>query len=84
MNRESTLGLFLIALVLGGVLLLTRRPATISRCATAPQENQSRGTIQLIPVQAEPRRYQNKEVRDIEWKDGLPVKIIITRDYAIT
>jgi hypothetical protein len=78
MNREGALGLFLVVLLLGGVLLLTHRPTS------APQLSRQ-GNIQFVPVQAEPRRYQNKEIREIEYnEDSLPVKITITRDYAIT
>jgi hypothetical protein len=83
MNREGALGFALIILLLGGILLFARRPTSISRCAPAPQQLQ--GTIQLTPVQQEPRRYQNKEIRQIEYnEDHLPVKITITRDYAVT
>jgi hypothetical protein len=77
-NREGVLGLFLVALLLGGVFLLTRRPA--ASYTSAPQ---GQGNIQFVP--AEPRRYQNKEIRQIEYnEDHLPIKIIITRDYAVT
>jgi hypothetical protein len=78
-NREGVLGLFLVALLLGGVFLLTRRPT--ASYASTPQSGQ--GNIQFVP--AEPRRYQNKEIRQIKYnEENLPVEITITRDYAIT
>jgi len=79
MSRDSTLGLFLIALLFGSVLLLARRPAN----PTSLQPYS--GNIKTIPIAAEPRRYQNKETRNIEYnEDGLPTKIEIIRDYTIT
>lgn len=83
MNKEGALGILLVALLLGGIVLLARRPAVASNYAS-PQHH-SQGNIQVIPVQAEPRRYQNKETRRIEYNDdGLPTLIEITRDYAVT
>ena len=86
MNREGTIGLLLIGLLLGGIFLLVRRPVALSH-ASAPLQTQTHnpGNIRLVPLEAEPRRYQNKETRSIEYnEDGLPTKIEITRDYAIT
>lgn len=78
MNREGVFGLILVALLLGGIVLFTRRPASY---ASAPQQYHS-SNIRVVP---EPRRYQNKEIREIEYNtENLPVKIIITRDFAIT
>ena len=82
MNREGVLGIFLIALLLGSIVLFARRPAVTS--VSAPRQL-TQGNIKVIPVQAEPRRYKNKETRNIEYNaDGLPTKIEIIRDYAIT
>lgn len=84
MNREGALGIILIALLLGGIVLFARRPVALS--ASAPIQTQTHNPgIKVVPVSAEPRRYQNKEIRQIEYnEDNLPVKIVITRDYAIT
>ena len=85
MNREGALGIVLIILLLGGIALFARRPAVASNYASAPPQYHNQGNIKVIPVQAEPRRYQNKEIRNIEYNgDGLPTKIEIIRDYAIT
>jgi len=87
MNKEGAIGLLLIGLLLGGIFLLVRRPGTalsLSR-ASAPAQTHNPGNITLVPLAAEPRRYQNKETRSIEYnEDNLPTKIVITRDYAIT
>jgi hypothetical protein len=83
MNREA-LGLLLIALLFGGVVLLARRPAVASNYSPASLQPYSQD-IKVIPVGAEPRRYQNKETRRIEYNaDNLPTLIEITRDYTIT
>lgn len=85
MNREGALGIILIALLLGGIVLFARRPAALTH-ASAPVQHTTHnpGNIQVVPVQ-EPRRYQNKEIRQIEYnEDNLPIKIVITRDFAIT
>lgn len=80
MNREA-LGFFLIIALLGGVLLLTRRPKVTSY--SAPQY-QSQGNIKVVPVQ-EPRHYHNKETRRVEYnEDGLLTFLEINRDYFIT
>ena len=85
MNREGTIGLLLIGLLLGGIFLLARRPVTALTRASAPLQTHNPGNIRLVPLEAEPQRYQNKETRSIEYnEDGLPTKIEITRDYAIT
>lgn len=85
MNRENTLGIILIALLLGGLILLTRRPAATSNHVSSPPEQYSQGNIKFIPAQEEAPRYRNKETRRIEYNaDGLPSLIEITRDYAIT
>lgn len=84
MNREGVLGLLLIALLFGGIVLFARRPVTANYAST-PRQYSSQGNIKVIPVEAEPRRYQNKETRRIEYNDdGLPTLIEITRNYAIT
>ena len=85
MNREGAIGLLLIGLLLGGIVFLARRPVTALSRASAPVQTRNPGNIKLVPLEAEPRRYQNKEIRQIEYDDNhMPVKIIITRDYAIT
>ena len=86
MNKEGAIGLLLIGLVLGGIFLLARRPAlTLSRASVPAQTHNPGNHIKLMPLEAEPRRYQNKETRSIEYnEDNLPTKIVITRDYAIT
>ncbi len=84
MNREGALGIILIALLLGGIVLFARRPVT-ANYSPAPRQSYSQGNIRVIPIEAEPRRYQNKETRRIEYNDdGLPTLIEITRDYAVT
>ena len=77
MNSEGVVGIFLVALLLGGMLLFIRRPS--HSYASEPRQ----GNIKVIP--SNERRYQNKEIRNIEYNDdGLPIKIEIIRDYAIT
>lgn len=86
MNREGALGIFLLVALLGGILLVARRPASFSYTST-PQQIQNSDNIRMVPttVDAEPRRYRNKETREIEYNaDNLPTKITITRDYAVT
>jgi hypothetical protein len=83
MNREAALGLLVIALLFGGVVLLARRSVTANYSTSL--QPYSQGNIRVIPVGEEPRHYQNKETRRIEYNDdGLPTLIEITRDYAIT
>ena len=86
MNREGALGFLLIALLLGGIVVLfARRPTATSNYASAPRQYRSQGNIKVYPVEEEPRRYQNKEIRRIEYNaDGLPTLIEIIRDYAVT
>jgi len=85
MNREGAFGLLLLVLLLGGIVLFARRPAVVSGSASTPLKPYSQSNIRAIPIADEPRRYQNKEIRNIEYNaDGLPVKIEIIRDYAIT
>lgn len=86
MNKEGAIGLLLIGLVLGGIFLLARRPAlTLSRASAPLQTHNPRNRIKLVPLEAEPRRYQNKETRRIKYNEEmLPIEIEITRDYAIT
>ena len=89
MNKEGAIGLLLIGLLLGGIFLIARRPRTALSLnhASVPAQTHNPGNrnITLVPLEAEPRRYQNKETRSIEYnEDNLPTKIIITRDYAIT
>jgi len=64
MNREAAVGLLLIALLFGGIVLFARRPVT-ANYASAPRQSYSQGNIKVIPIEAEPRRYQNKETRRI-------------------
>lgn len=85
MNREHAIGIFLVALLLGGVILLTRHSAATPAYASAPLQPYTNNHIKLVPLAEEPRRYQNKETRRIEYnQDGLPTLIEITRDFAIT
>ena len=81
MNKEVAIGLFLVALLFGGVLLLARRPTAVTSYANG---NYNQGNIRVVPI-SEPAHYKNKETRRIEYNtDGLPTLIEITRDYAIT
>jgi hypothetical protein len=85
MGREGAFGIILIALLLGGIVLFGRRPPVSSSYGSISRQYDSSGSIALMPVQKEQRRYQNKEIRRIEYNgDGLPTLIEITRDYAIT
>jgi len=88
MNKEGAIGLLLIGLMLGGIFLLVRRPRTaltLSRASVPAQTHNPGNHIKLMPLEAEPRRYQNKETRSIEYnEDNLPIKIVISRDFAIT
>jgi cell division septation protein DedD len=84
MNKEGVVGLFLFLALLGGIVLFARRPVT-SSLALAPNQPHSQGNINIIPIAEQPRHYQNKETRRIEYNaDNLPTLIEITRDYTIT
>jgi len=90
-NRDATIGIILMALLLGGLVLFARRPAAVGApiSASAPRQLVRQGNIRFVPARAEPPRYQNKEIRDtnLEYNsDGILTKIRmeITRDYAIT
>ena len=84
MDQEKALGIFLFALLLGGVLLLSRK-ATLTRRYPAQPQVYNQGIIDIVPIPDEPKRYKNKETRRIEYnEDGLPTLIEITRDYAVT
>jgi len=87
MDSNYAVGFLIIALLLGGVFLFARRPVG-TKYQSIPQvtgQQQNSGNIRLVMEGEEPRRYRNKEIRQIEYnEDNLPVKIIITRDYAIT
>jgi hypothetical protein len=84
MSKDYTVGFIIVALLLGGIFLLTRRPAAISSRALSTSQHGS-GNIRFVANDVEPRRYQNKETRHIEYNsDGLPTLIEITRDYAVT
>jgi hypothetical protein len=65
--------LLVLALVgIGAVLLFSRRTAVHSR------------GVQITRTGG-PKRYQNKEIRRVEYNaDGLPTLIEITRDYTLT
>jgi hypothetical protein len=84
MSNEVAFSILLVAFLLGGVLLLARRPTAVPSYAGAAHGNYSqKGNIRVILD--EPPRYKNKETRRIEYNDdGLPTLIEITRDYAIT
>jgi len=91
MNRDATIGIIVVALLLGGIFLFARRPAAAAApiSAYAPRQLTGQGNIRFVPARAESPRYQNKEIRDtnLEYSsDGLLTKIRmeITRDYAIT
>ena len=83
MNKEGVIGLFLFIALLGGIVLFARRPATAS--SSTSLQPYSQGNINIIPIAEQPRRYQNKETRRIEYNaDNLPTLIEITRDYTVT
>lgn len=85
MNKEGVIGLFLFLALLGGIVLFARRPAATSSLALAPNQPHSQRNVSIIPIAGQPRRYQNKETRRIEYNgDGLPTLIEITRDYTVT
>lgn len=80
---EGVIGLILAGLLLGGIFLFARRPTALTS-ASAPVQTYNPGNIRMVPMEAEPRRYQNKETREIEYNgDGLPTKIVITRDSVV-
>lgn len=84
MNREGTIGLILIALLFGGIVLLARPRTAIANYNPIPLQTHNPGNIRMVPVGAEPRRYQNKETRRIEYNaDGLPTLIEIIRDSVV-
>ena len=84
MNRDATIGIILMALLLGGIFLFTRRTGPPPISASAPPQLTGQGNIKFVPAQAGPPRYRNKETRHIEWNaEGLPTKVEIIRDYAI-
>jgi len=84
MNRDATIGIIVVALLLGGIFLFTRRPAAAPVSTYSPRQLPGQGNIRFVPARAEPPRYRNKETRNIEYNaDGLPTKIEIIRDFAI-
>jgi len=86
MSRDATIGIVLMALLLGGLFLFARRPAAVATPISSytPRQLSGQGNIRFVPARAESPRYRNKETRNIEWNaDGLPTKIEIIRDYAI-
>ena len=86
MNRDATIGIIVVALLLGGLFLFTRRPTAVSALISASPARQlsGQGNMRFVPAQVEAPRYRNKETRNIEYNnDGLPTKIEIIRDYAI-
>jgi len=77
MNRQGAIVLLLIGLLVGGALLLNRKPVV------NPIQCCGEGAISVVPIK-EPPHYRNKETRHIEYNaDGLPTLIEITRDYTI-
>jgi len=85
MNRDYAISFAVIALLLGGIFLLARRPAAISNYTLSAVPQHASGNIRFVADDVEPKRYRNKETRRIEYNgDGLPTLIEITRDYAIT
>jgi hypothetical protein len=85
MNKEGVVGLFLFIALLGGIVLFARRPAVTSSLALTSNQPSSQGNISIIPIAGQPRHYQNKETRRIEYNaDNLPTLIEITRDYTVT
>ena len=82
MDREHAIGIAFVALLLGGLLLLSRRSTAMTQYSPAPATYS--GNIRMISMAAEPKRYQNKETRRIEYNDdGLPTLIEITRDSVV-
>lgn len=85
MNRDYAIGFIVVALLLGGIFLLARRPAATSAYASVPNQHYGSGKIAIVAEEGAVKRYRNKEIRRIEYNgDGLPTLIEITRDYAIT
>lgn len=81
MNKEGVVGLFLFLALLGGIVLFARRPAVSSSTSLQPY---SQGNINIVPIAEQPRHYQNKETRRLEYNaDGLLTLLEITRDYTI-
>jgi hypothetical protein len=77
MNKQGAIVLLLIGLLVGGALLLNRKPAASSVQCCGEE------AISVIPIKELPH-YRNKETRRIEYNgDGLPTLIEITRDYTI-
>ena len=85
MKNNDIIGVFLVALLLGGIVLLLTKKQTarqVGNFRLVPDQPQPTGNIRLVPDE---RRYHNKETRRIEYNtDGLPTLIEITRDYAVT
>lgn len=85
MSNNYAVGFIIVALLLGGIFLLARRPAATSSYTPSTVPQHASSNIRLVADDVEPKRYQNKETRRIEYNgDGLPTLIEITRDYAIT
>jgi hypothetical protein len=86
MNRDTTIGIVMVALLLGGLFLLARRPAAVATPISTytPRQLSGQGNIRFVPAEAESPRYRNKETRRIKYnEDNLPIEIEIIRDYAI-
>jgi hypothetical protein len=81
MNKEGVIGLFLFIALLGGIALFARRPAVSNSTSLQPY---SQGNVSIVPIAEQPRRYQNKETRRLEYNtDGQLTLMEITRDYTV-
>jgi len=84
MNENKVVGIFLVVLLLGGIVLLLRKPEGVEEHALQLNKKVAgQNSIRLIEDRpSKPaRRYQNAETWDIDWnEDGLPKRITIHRD----
>jgi hypothetical protein len=80
MNRDASVGIFVVLLLLGGIVLFARRPYS-----PVQSQYENSASIALSRISNEAPHYRNKETRYIEYNDlNLPVKIEIVRDYTIS
>lgn len=86
-SDNRIVGILVIALIIGGVLLLTRKPEGTSDQPLRLNRKVS-GEVKHFPIiedrpveSRSAKRYNNTEVWNIEWnEDGLPKRIEIHRD----
>lgn len=89
-SRSSRIGQGIIigailAIGVAGIWMLLRPRKVASHTWVRQGQGASIGNVGTAIEASIEKRYHNTETRDIEWSsDGLPVRITIHRDYAVS